>query len=147
MPNNAKKFTLQLEALAQALDAKQERVLKKVVFDLHSGVVLKTPVDTGRARASWQVSQGRQDFTVMEEEVGRTSIKGSAKGAATGVAKANAAAAIKSIDADGGLIYITNALPYMRRLENGHSKQAPNGMVALTLAEVSAQIGKKLNSL
>ncbi|NBT33816.1 MAG: hypothetical protein EBT13_18445 [Rhodobacteraceae bacterium] len=36
------------------------------------------------------------------------------------------------------IIYIQNNLPYANRLENGWSGQAPQGMVALTVAEVSA---------
>lgn len=34
-----------------------------------------------------------------------------------------------------GIFYITNSLPYARPLEDGHSKQAPFGMVALTILE------------
>ena len=37
-------------------------------------------------------------------------------------------------------IYIQNNLPYANRLENGWSNQAPAGMVALTIAEVEAQM-------
>lgn len=32
-------------------------------------------------------------------------------------------------------IFLTNNLPYIERLERGWSKQAPTGMVALTVAE------------
>jgi hypothetical protein len=34
-----------------------------------------------------------------------------------------------------GIFYITNSLPYARPLEDGHSKQAPFGMVGLTVLE------------
>lgn len=34
-----------------------------------------------------------------------------------------------------GVFYITNSLPYARPLEDGHSKQAPFGMVGLTVLE------------
>ena len=38
----------------------------------------------------------------------------------------------------GESIWISNNLPYITALEDGHSKQAPAGMVALSLAEVSS---------
>ncbi len=37
-------------------------------------------------------------------------------------------------------IYITNNLPYISKLENGSSKQAPNGMVNLTMNEVQRSV-------
>lgn len=39
-------------------------------------------------------------------------------------------------------IYIANGLPYILRLENGWSKQAPAGMVAITLAELPSLAGQ-----
>ncbi|SQI38051.1 Uncharacterised protein [Providencia alcalifaciens] len=33
-------------------------------------------------------------------------------------------------------IYFTNNVPYAYPLEMGHSKQAPNGMIAVTAADV-----------
>jgi hypothetical protein len=38
------------------------------------------------------------------------------------------------------IAYIQNNLPYAQRLEDGWSKQAPAGMVALSLAELQAEI-------
>jgi hypothetical protein len=35
----------------------------------------------------------------------------------------------------GSIFYLTNNLPYGERLEYGYSKQAPSGMVRITLAE------------
>jgi len=39
-------------------------------------------------------------------------------------------------------IYITNNLPYICKLEYGSSKQAPNGMVGLTMNNISNNIDK-----
>ena len=47
----------------------------------------------------------------------------------------------------GDVIYLTNNLPYAVPLEEGYSKQAPAGMVALTVQDfqsVVAQIGIEL---
>jgi hypothetical protein len=44
-------------------------------------------------------------------------------------------------------IFITSNLPYMEALENGHSGQAPNGMVRITVAEIAAEIDSMLADL
>ncbi|NTX09022.1 hypothetical protein, partial [Myxococcus sp. CA040A] len=36
----------------------------------------------------------------------------------------------------GDTVYVTNNLPYARRLEFGHSAQAPRGMVRVTVARL-----------
>lgn len=41
-----------------------------------------------------------------------------------------------TITMDGNTCYIDNPTPYVSFLEDGHSQQAPNGMVAITLADV-----------
>lgn len=35
----------------------------------------------------------------------------------------------------GGIYWVSNMVPYAQRLEDGHSTQAPRGMVALTVLE------------
>ncbi len=44
-------------------------------------------------------------------------------------------------------IYIMNNLPYARALEYGHSKQAPAGVVRITLAEVDSYVEAAVRSL
>ena len=47
----------------------------------------------------------------------------------------------------GDYIYWTNGVDYIRRLEYGHSKQAPNGMVRITLADLPAKARRALNGV
>jgi hypothetical protein len=120
---NAKNFNLSLDGFkGDTLEAvtKKKRLIGLKVL---RGVVLKTPVDTGRARANWQLSIN----------IPKTDIKNTTKN--TSVADGNTK--LKTIKL-GEDIYITNNLPYIGVLERGHSKQAPRGMVALTLAEIEA---------
>jgi hypothetical protein len=44
--------------------------------------------------------------------------------------------------AAGMVHYIVNTTPYMQRLEDGWSKQAPNGMVALTVVAFGGIVQK-----
>ena len=92
-------------------------VVRKLAFEAYNGVTLKTPVDTGRARGNWNIGAGSPDLSTTEQTSSpRPSL---AKG-------------------DGEkVIYITNNLPYIERLEDGWSKQSPSGMVGLTMIELS----------
>ena len=51
----------------------------------------------------------------------------------TGEATQSAIIAAVPSEAAGLLFYIANNVPYARRLEDGYSKQAPQGMVGLTV--------------
>lgn len=104
---------------------------KRVAFDLFGRVIEKTPVDTGRARASWNIAIGAPDLRVMPE--------GKYTGEQLKTLKAATVLATYGIDARKHLppIYISNNLPYIQELEHGSSQQAPQGMLALSLKEVT----------
>ena len=111
-------WSIPLDKFAQRAGARLEDVARKVTLDLFSSVVRLSPVDTGRFRANWNVSYGTPDLTVTEStQQGR---------GATEAAKALTLPV-------GGVLYLANALPYSLRLENGWSKQAPTGMVKLSV--------------
>ena len=78
-------------------------------------VILSTPVDEGRARGNWQMSVSRPiNSTVSDLDT---------SGGATlnkGVSVIRSAINIKY-----PVIWITNNLPYIQRLNEGHSQQAP----------------------
>ena len=78
----------------------------------------------GRFRANWQIGIGAANESVTDD-IDRAG--GATIARLTAVAKAAKA---------GGVIYITNSLPYADRLERGHSKQAPQGMVRLTMLDL-----------
>lgn len=99
--------------------------VQKIAMQCLRGIVFRTPVDTGRARSNWHVSIGEPDLEQSEAASAEATVS-----AGTGViAGAN----------PFGIIYISNGLPYIKALEFGHSKQAPAGMVRLTLDQVAAQ--------
>lgn len=107
-----------------------ERVVvlqKKVAFQVLTGVVLKTPVDTGRARGGWQLDVGAVG-SAPTDRLDRD-------GAAVFADAAKKLGAIKF----GQRVAISNNVHYIIYLENGSSDQAPRGMVAITLDEVRSQ--------
>jgi hypothetical protein len=100
-------------------------VIQKVGMDLLRGVVMLTPVDTGRARANWQASIGSPITTELPWE-------GGGKSAATQAALSQGEAAVGKVKGDAAL-FLSNNVPYIEALEWGHSGQAPDGMVRKTI--------------
>lgn len=130
-------FALDLKRFANKTDARANAVVRKIVIDVGTAVVMKSPVGDadywkspappgyvgGRFRANWQYGLGSFDPS--------TSTKTDKSGAST------ISAIVGEVGSSpaGQVHYITNSLPYGDRLENGWSRQAPNGMVHLTVLE------------
>lgn len=121
-------FSLDLRRFAEKARMNADQVVRKVTLDIARGVVLRTPVDTGRARSNWQFGDGQ----VPTGEVGAADPNGTATIAqlATQIDRTKA----------GGVTYLANNLPYILPLEYGYSQQAPAGMVRTTLTEYQQYI-------
>jgi hypothetical protein len=128
-------FSRDLALFVQRAKANQDLVLRKVCLDLFKSLSVKSPVDTGRFRGNWQVGVGSMngDTSSPVDPGGEQSIS-RAEGALANVKV-------------GGVIYLTNSLPYAQRLEYGHSKQAPAGMVRLTVQEYGLYLAKAVAEL
>lgn len=121
-------FSLDLARICKKHDANLHAVIRKIAFEAFKRVVLRTPVDTGRARANWGVRVGAPTtFTTegLDKRGGKT-----------------LAAAMEGVNAwsTDGSIFLTNNLSYISGLEVGTSQQAPAGMVRVTLAEMKGWI-------
>lgn len=148
MANDFRTFGLQLDDFARRVGLSGTTVAKRVGFDLFGRFVRKTPVDTGRARASWNISVNQPDRSVVGEV--RTRLK---KGThlPKGIQRRGLQQAINQLQSQtvfaltvqpGDTIWISNNLPYIGELENGHSQQAPAGMVAVSIAEVETTMSR-----
>lgn len=130
-------WSMDLSKWAKHKEHEIVEVRKTFAFMLYSSIVRKTPVDTGRARANWNVSTGSPDTSTTTQTQKTAQPK-------------------KTIPEPKGdeSIFIANNLPYITTLEyggfpnppksktgkteNGYSKQAPNGMVGVTVANAKA---------
>jgi hypothetical protein len=131
MTQNAFEFSISLEKLAKELtDEMMLKVTKKLSLQALRGVVMKSPVDTGRFRGNWNVTVGQADWTTNVEQYDKNGPATIAKGEAV----------IDKIP-PYRIIWIANGLPYARALETGWSKQAPLGLVAITAAEIQSSLG------
>lgn len=70
-----------------------------------------TPVDTGHARANWIPSVGQPSELDVE--------------GSTDAAHDAGVARVASYRLENGSVFVSNAAPYIERLNNGSSKQAP----------------------
>ena len=99
---------------------------KKVAGEMLQRVVVETPIDTSAARQNWRVGVGAINPLVDENETDGSGQGAIRKGLAT-------------IQAGGGLgkvVYISNSLKYIERLNNGWSMQAPANFVQLSFQSV-----------
>lgn len=116
-------FTVDLTRFIEKTKGNADKVVRETTIMLAQSVVVKTPVDTGRARGNWVFGAGSPDISTTEN-----TDKSGAKTISKMVGQIGRTGA-------GGVTYITNSLPYIERLENGWSDKAPNGMIGLTVRE------------
>lgn len=118
-------FARRIKVRAQEFEEDTNRLVRKVALAVDTAVVLATPVDTGRARANWQVGIGEPKVGTLPEPA--------SPGGGAQLALDSAASSIATYNGEG-TIHITNNLPYIEALNNGHSSQAPAGFVERAVA-------------
>lgn len=123
-------FRMSLRSFERRFDQKVDRLVRAVALDVTKAIVLRTPVDTGRARGNWQVTLGTP-----------SSETGTKLDPAGAMAQAKALTALAGYT-PGASVFIVNNLPYIVRLEYGSSAQAPGGMVRITAREWRAKVAR-----
>lgn len=107
-----------IKTISSDIENNASKSVRAVALAVDKHIVLATPVDTGRARANWQVGVN-QEKTDIVESTDKSGMQSISKGSSD-IAKAKS---------PNDVIYITNNLPYIQRLNEGHSSQAPAGFV------------------
>lgn len=126
---NDKQFRLALRSASREVPGMHLTFQKRVAIEGLRRVVFKTAVDTGRAKGSWQAAG-----VTNEGLTGRLDPGGSDS---IGRGTAN----LRAIRKPYRIMFIFSNLTYIVPLEDGHSQQAPQGMVAITRRELSAFAG------
>lgn len=127
-------FALDISRFVKKANGNIDVVVRKITFEVFSRVIRKTPVDTGRARGNWIASADRPVLVALD----------GAKSEQQALADAGSVALKQSA---GGVVFLANNLPYIQRLENGWSDQAPAGMVGTTLAEFPGVVSVSVRSV
>lgn len=144
-------FAADLTAFASKAKGNMDRVVRKVVLDVGTSVVQKSPVGDGdfwkrppppgyvggRFRGNWQYAFGQIPKGNLDEidPAGATTIN-------------RISTELSSVKNLAGIHYVANNLPYAQRLEEGWSyRQAPQGMVMLTVVEFQTFLKKAVAKL
>lgn len=104
---------------------------RKLGVNIDRRLVLETPRDTGSAKASWLVAYGQPSNAIVDntgKDVGTAAAQAIEKGALE-------ASKFKA----GDTLYITNNQPYIERLNEGWSEQAPSRYVDQIIEEEVAR--------
>lgn len=120
-------FGRRMRETGRRVEENSSALVRRVALAVDSTVVLATPVDTGRARANWQVNIGSPAAGTRDAYA--TGSQGSTASANAREALAQGRDEISRYRPGDDSINITNNLPYIGRLNDGHSAQAPSGFV------------------
>ena len=128
-------FAADLNKLCERAGDKAALVVRRAALELQSGMIERSPVDTGRFKGNWQVGIGsiNTDASSGEDKSGSGPL-------------GRTAVALETWK-PGQTIWLTNSLPYARRLEEGWSQQAPTGVVRLTVQAYSDAVKKAVESI
>ena len=104
---------------------KFEQLLRVTVFETDSRLKQGSPVDTGRFRLSWAISENGTPGYDAGPQTGASGITPPRR-------------LDYQTERAGGVYHIHNNLPYAEPLANGHSPQAPAGWTDLIAREMTA---------
>ena len=142
-------FAEDLKKICDRAGDKAELVVRRAALELYGQMIERSPVGNpdlwkspatsgyvgGRFKNNWQVGIGSIDTRTNR------GVDDSGSGAIT-----SGNAALKAWT-PGKTIFLSNSMPYAYRLETGWSKQAPSGMVKLSIQNYSEAIRKAATAL
>lgn len=112
-------FSASVDKWCKKSDAKIQRVIRQSTIWLFTEVVMRTPVDEGRLRGNWVISENEpiKDQREVFDTSGQFSVRIFGE----------------FVTGKQRKVMITNSLPYAYAIEmEGHSAQAPNGMMRVS---------------
>ncbi|WP_307887243.1 hypothetical protein [Brucella abortus] len=118
----------QIRAIVRGIEGLTERVVTAISFNIVANLVEDTPVDTGWARANWVPAIGTSMDTPASARPDQSMVPGA-------VARQQAGqASLLGYRLAQGSVFISNNVPYIMRLNDGSSQQAPRGFVQAAIA-------------
>lgn len=119
-------FSFAVSRFAAQTKVKEKHVIRRIAIECFRRIILGTPVDEGRARGNWQCTTGSMAGGTVEN-LDKT-------GAATIAAMTSEVSGWTP--KDDLPAFITNNLPYIQRLNEGWSKQAPANFIDQVVADM-----------
>lgn len=125
---NFNEFSRELESFSRTFFSTSNKLVRLVALEALKNIVIATPVDTGRARSNWFIGID----TPIDDETDDTNWSSNLS--------TQEAKLLQPTDRTE--IWLTNNLPYIVRLNEGWSEQAPEGFVEKGIAAAERSIGK-----
>lgn len=133
MSTNVQKFNTALDVASKKIHGDMNKFYRQVCLEVLKRIVLRTPVDTGRARGNWQLEIGRPASSSLLVE--------GSEGAMADLAISKGMSKLSQIQ-PFSLVHITNNLAYIYYLEyDKRSPQHPEGFLEITLTEMTTFLG------
>lgn len=129
-------FTSDLSQFRLKVEKNLEQTYRATSISLFKRVILKTPVDSGRLAANWQAD-------IAKPAIGTTFSVDPSKSKT--IEQATETALKANLNQS---LFLVNNLPYAPSIENGSSKQAPEGMVKSAISDFKREVetqAKKVN--
>ena len=102
--------------------------VRMLALEIDAELRRSTPVDTGHARRNWVPSVGTPHSGVSNDDS----------------AHAHGIQAVLAYEIANGALWVANAVPYIQRLNYGHSAQAPAGFVEASIDRAMSKVRAKL---
>ncbi len=135
--SDLREFLIQIRDHQSGIPRLVQDVHRKLTLEGLRRITMRTPVETGHAKINWQIGVGEMPQGVKGKRVRRKK----------GEPRADSNAAFAKVMAEEGpkveqippfgVSFVTNNVEYIGDLEDGHSRQAPQGMMALSFAELA----------
>lgn len=120
-------FARRIKIQAHKMEENTNKMVRATALAIDQIVVTETPVDTGRARSNWIVALGSPARNTIEPySKGENLGKGEQANRGAAIAQGSAVIGTRRLGQD---IYISNNLPYIGKLNDGTSAQAPAGFI------------------
>lgn len=116
-------YKAQIRATKAGIDKLGNEMLAETSLEVLRQVSQLTPVDSGRARSNWFMGVNAAERKITEDTKG---------------ANVAEAAQVKLTIKGADTVFVSNNLPYIERLNDGYSKQAPANFV-----ESAAQVARR----
>ena len=139
-------LAISLRNKARLVVENSTRVQQAVAREVLKNLIVQTPVDTGHAESNWLVGLG----AARTEVVGDVPSGKGSSAAKRALASGAAGRTIDTITAGNAVIaqskgddlHISNNVPYINRLNQGWSQQAPAGFIELAIQAGLAKVAK-----
>lgn len=131
---NPRGFAKKMRAWADDIPKQVNEIKRQTAREIVLGLVPATPVLTGQARSNYFTTNGVPDDTT-------TAHGPFTKDGYQSIARVQEAFS----DAQPGVpMFITNNLPYIARLNDGYSAQAPANFIQIEIAQAQAMIQRQV---